>query len=84
MITVSIKLGSALDQYRPDGETAQPFNLTIEPDSSINALIGKMGIPEAQMLLVLLNGDIVHKKDRASTTLSDSDALSVMPPLYAG
>lgn len=84
MITVAIKLGSALDQYRPEGEMAQPFTLTVEPDCSISALIGHMGIPKEQMLLVILNGDIVHKKDRVSTTLNDNDSLSLMPPLYAG
>lgn len=84
MITVVIKLGSALDKYRPKGETTQPFNMAIAPGSSVDALIGQLGIPDEQMLLVILNGGIVHKKDRASTTFNNSDTISIMPPLYAG
>jgi len=84
MIDVTVKLGSALDKYLPDGQTSQNFTLQLPADSTVSDIITTLGIPAEQMLLVIVNGEIVHQKDRSAKALRQGDALSVMPPLYAG
>lgn len=83
-MTVSIKLGSALNDYRPAQETSQTFTLERPAGNTVSDIIVSLNIPDEQMLLVLVNGSIVPKKQRSATILADQDQVSIMPPLYAG
>lgn len=51
---------------------------------TLTSLLNELGIPEEQRLLVILNGSVIAADFYESTQLSDTDDLSLMPPIQAG
>lgn len=84
MITVTVKLGSALAGYHPEGSGRPPFEYRLEIGSTVADLISRLGIPTDQSLLVIIDGDIVRTEDYPTHALQNGQSISLMPPIQAG
>ncbi|MFK8080031.1 MAG: MoaD/ThiS family protein [Granulosicoccus sp.] len=83
-MNVEITLGGALIQFLPEGKSGNCFTYSTDAPMSLSALLSQLGVGPNQRLLTILNGQVIHAKSFADTTLCDGDALSLMPPMAAG
>lgn len=81
---LSIKFGGPLVRYKPEGCSGNTALLDSVNGLKLSALLNDLGIPEEQRLLVILNGAVVAADFYGSTQLTDTDDLSLMPPIQAG
>ncbi len=81
---ISVTLGGALIQFRPEGTTGNRFTYTNNSMGTVSALLDDLGVPDEQRLMTILNGNVVQPDSYSQTTLSDGDELSLMPPIAAG
>lgn len=51
--------------------------------TDLHALLQELGYGEAR-IATALNGDIVHKSERASTALQAGDAIEIVAPMQGG
>ena len=67
-------------EVRPGNEMA----LDVAPGQTIAQIVAPFHLPPALVHLVLVNGKYVPPEARASTTLSEGDALAIWPPIAGG
>ena len=83
-MNVSVRLGGALVEFAPDGQTGNQLELTLATQTSVQDLLNQLAVPAEQPLMVILNDAMVARPDYVQTLLSNGDKLSLMPPIKAG
>ena len=73
---VQMRLFGTLRALRPPNAEAFP----VEPDTTIEDLLGELRIPPGKVHLTFLNGVNVDR----DAPMSDGDTLSIFPPLGGG
>ncbi len=82
--SVDVKLGGALVEYAPAGQTGSKHAINISDSTTVQQVLDQLGVPAEQPLMIILNDAMVARPDYQSTLLSDGDALALMPPIKAG
>ncbi|THB78044.1 MAG: MoaD/ThiS family protein [Desulfobacteraceae bacterium] len=73
---ININLFATLSPYLPENSEAY----TMEPDTRLDTLITRLGIPQEQVKLVFVNG----KRQELSYVLDEGDRVGVFPPVGGG
>ena len=81
---VNVKLGGAMVQYAPAGQSGSRHIIELNQQTSVQDLLDQLHVPVEQPVMIILNDAMVARPDYGSTLLSNGDALSLMPPIQAG
>ncbi len=82
---IIVKLYASLSDYLPShARRDHALSLEFRNSATLTELVETMRLPDEQVHLVLLNGVYVEPEDRATTRLSDGDAVAVWPPIAGG
>jgi sulfur-carrier protein len=80
-VRVEVRLYATFASLAPTQRAGDPFNVDLESGDSLTDLIGKLGIPEKDVHLAIVNGRPVHDR---SSHLQDSDRVGLFPPVGGG
>ncbi len=80
-MTVDVRLCATFAKYAPTQHTGDPFDVELEDSMSLTDLIHKLGIPEDDVHLAVVNGRILHDR---TLTLQDDDRVALFPPVGGG
>lgn len=84
-IRVTLKLYASLTGFLPDAfRKSHAMPVAVDADKTIESLLTSLGLPPAQVKLVVLNGVFVPQGKRASTRFAEGDVLAVWPPVAGG
>jgi molybdopterin converting factor small subunit len=75
-LNIDLKLFATLSRYSPEGGNGYP----LEIPATVDHLICDLGIPDAEVKLVFING----RKAKRSAPLSDGDRVGIFPPVGGG
>ena len=78
---VEVRLYATFAQYAPTKRAGDPFHADLELDASLASLISKLGIPEKEVHLAIVNGRPVHNR---SQHLQENDRVALFPPVGGG
>lgn len=81
---IDVTFGGALTRHIPEGARGNRQSMKIVDGVTLLNFLSQIGISEDERLLVILNGKVIPKTDYTSTVLTESDNLSLMPPIQAG
>ena len=82
---ITLKLFASLTDHLPAGARAsQRIDLDVDPGATVLDVIRRQGIPEAACAIVLIDGEWVARRDRASRPLSEGQILAIWPPIAGG
>jgi molybdopterin converting factor small subunit len=79
-ITVSVKLFGTLRQYVPAYDHNKGVNMTLDEGSTIQDLLGILGLPENEARIFFVKG--ISRKH--TYTLNDSDEISIFLQMSGG
>ena len=80
-MTVEVRLYATLAEHVDGAEAAEPFGQELPEGSTIVDLIDRLGLPEAEVHLVIVDGRLVHDP---ATLLSDKSRVALFPPVGGG
>ena len=84
-MTITLKLFASLVDHLPAGARASHrIDLDVESGATVLDVIRRQGIPEAACAIVLVDGEWVARRDRATRTLSEGRVLAIWPPVAGG
>ncbi len=75
---VVVVLWGDLRKYARDGETR--FEVEVEVDTTVGALLSRIGVTKSTAWNAALDGKIGHTDDR----MADGSVLTVFPPIAGG
>ena len=82
---ITVKLYASLSDYLPShAQRKHALSLEFPNSATLTEVVETMRLPDDQVHLVLLNGVYVEPEERATTRLSDGDAVAVWPPIAGG
>lgn len=82
---ITFKLFASLTDYLPlEVRPGNQMPLDVAPTDTISQIIAPFRLPPQLVHLVLVNGRYIPPAARASTTLSEGDALAIWPPIAGG
>ncbi|RME36024.1 MAG: MoaD/ThiS family protein [Gammaproteobacteria bacterium] len=79
-----LKLYATLGDYLPSGVRGHETTLDIGPETTVQQVIDRLGIPEEQAHLVLVDGVYVEPQARSSRVLREGEVLAIWPPVAGG
>ncbi|WP_038033340.1 MoaD/ThiS family protein [Thermopetrobacter sp. TC1] len=81
---ITIKLFATLQKYLPANATATSAEIDVPEGATVADVLTRLGIPEQEVHMTLIDGRYVAPEERASTRLSPDAALAVWPPVAGG
>jgi len=81
-MNITVKMSGLIARHLPGSEAG--VNMDIETGSTVDDLMTRIGLPASENYLVIVNDSTVPKAQRARHELSDSDRISIVPPLKGG
>lgn len=84
MRRITFKLFATLGVYLPAGAKFNQVELDVEPDTTVQSLVERFGLPPEQVHLVLVNGHYIKPGDRPMYRLKVGDVLAIWPPIAGG
>ncbi len=82
---ITVKLYASLSDYLPShARREHAVSVEFSDAAPLSEVVESLRLPDDQVHLVLLNGVYVEPEDRATTRLSDGDAVAVWPPIAGG
>ncbi len=78
---VEVRLYATFAEHAPTQRAGDPFHVEVGASASLADLINKLGIPERDVHLVIVNGRPVHDR---SLRLSEADRIGLFPPVGGG
>ena len=78
---VDVRLYATFVKYAPTQQAGDPCEVEVEDSSSLSDLISRIGIPEGEVHLAIVNGRIVHDR---SQSLQEDDRIALFPPVGGG
>ena len=79
-VQVEVHLFANLADHGPPGARTGPIRVTVPVGSTLDVLLRRLGVPDDQPCLLLLNGQDVGP----TASLGPGDVVSVLPPLAGG
>ena len=80
MMNVTVMLSATLRAYAPGYRPADGLSVELEQGSSAAALAEKIGLPEAEIKIVMING----RRGALDRILADGDRVGFFPALAGG
>jgi len=80
-VRVNVRLYATFISYAPTEHAGDPVDVGLEDSASLADLIRKLGIPEDDVHLAIVNGRIVHDR---SQSLQEGDRVALFPPVGGG
>jgi sulfur carrier protein ThiS len=81
---ITFKLFATLGDYLPAGAKFNQVELDVEPDTSVQSLVERFGLPPRLVHLVLVNGHYIKPEERPTHRLKAGDVLAIWPPIAGG
>jgi len=81
---INFKTGGMLADVLPAGADDDQAVLDMPEGATIIDVMARLGLPEDDFYLVILNDVVCPKTTRSTTVLSDGDELGIFPPLKGG
>lgn len=81
---VNLKMSGLLARYLPAGGENGRTVVELRDGATVAGMIGQLGIPEEERLLVIVNDETVPADQRETHKLADDDRVSIVPPLKGG
>lgn len=81
---ITFKLFATLGDYLPAGAKFNQVELDVEPDTHVQTLVERFGLPPRLVHLVLVNGHYIKPEDRPTHRLKAGDVLAIWPPIAGG
>lgn len=81
---VRLKLFGALRDYLPTGSSFNSCSLSIEPEETLEQLLGQLPIPADKPYLIIVNDVKIDSALFASTVLRENDEVILLPPVKGG
>lgn len=78
---IEVRLYATFAKFGPTQRAGDPFEVELEDSASLTDLIRKLGIPEGEVHLVIVNGRIIHDRSQA---LGNADRVGLFPPVGGG
>jgi len=79
-MSVTVMLSAGLRAYVPGYRPAEGLSLELEPGSSAAALAEKIGLPEPEIKIVMVNG----RRSALDRILADGDRVGFFPAIAGG
>jgi len=79
-MTVTVMLSAGLRDYAPGYRPAEGLSLELEQSLSAAALAEKIGLPEAEIKIVMING----RRAALDRILADGDRVGFFPAIAGG
>jgi sulfur carrier protein ThiS len=80
MITVNVRVYSALNYYVKKQDNHRWFKFAITDGSTVAQLIAELNIPESEVMIIRVNGEICNNKQ----ILDEGDSIELYPWLAGG
>jgi len=81
---INFKTSSMLADVLPAGTDDDQAEIDMPEGATIIDVMARLGLPEDDFYLVILNDMVCPKTARSTTVLSDGDELGIFPPLKGG
>ncbi|GLH71805.1 hypothetical protein GETHLI_03070 [Geothrix limicola] len=82
---ITLKLFASLATHLPvEARVQHRVELELEPGTTVQEVIRRQGIPEAQCAMVLVDGVWVGPTERSGRVLVEGEALAIWPPVAGG
>lgn len=81
---ITFKLFATLSDYLPAGAKFNQVELDVEPDTTVQSLVERFGLPPELVHLVFVNGHYIKPDDRPMLRLKVGDVLAIWPPIAGG
>lgn len=81
---ITFKLYASLADYLPAGAVNNAIEVEVDPDSSLDSLLRRFGVPREMAHLVLVNGVYQGAEARSRPVLEEGDTVAVWPPVAGG
>jgi sulfur carrier protein ThiS len=81
---VVVRTAGLLGRYLPPGSAGNEARLELDGEATPLDIMRRLGLPEDERYLIMLNGQVVPAAQRPSVQLSDGDDLGIFPPLKGG
>ena len=78
---VQVRLYATFSQFAPSKKAGEPFGVDLEEAATIMDLIRQLGIPEADVHLVMIDGRVIHER---SVKLAQGARIGLFPPVGGG
>jgi len=80
-VRIDVRLYATFVKYAPTQHAGDPFDVEVDDFASLTELIRKLGIPEDEVHLAIVNGLIAHDR---SQFLHQGDRVALFPPVGGG
>jgi sulfur carrier protein ThiS len=81
---ITVKLFATLSRYLPPGTERNVAEIDVPAGSTVADVIARLGLPEEEVHMTLLDGRFVAPEERQKTTLAPGQALAIWPPVAGG
>jgi len=81
---INFKTGGLLSDILPAGSSDDQAVLDMTEGATIVDVMARLGLPEEDFYLVILNDVVCPKTTRSTQVLNDGDELGIFPPLKGG
>ncbi len=81
---IEVTLFGGLRHYLPTGSSFNKCKLSIDEGSSLDTLLQQIPIPADKPYLVMFNDTKLNADQYASTKISGSDDIVLLPPIKGG
>ena len=80
MARVTVRLYGGLGVFLSDAQPATPLTVDLQPGDTIGALLGRLGVPLAEVGVAAVNGS----RSELDRLLGDGDEVVVAAPVSGG
>jgi len=81
---ITLKLFATLEEYLPPSGAHNVAGMEVAQGSTIGQVVDGLGIPRAQLHMVLVNGHHVPAEEIDARRLKPDDVLAIWPPVAGG
>lgn len=84
-MVIALKLFASLAAHLPpDARSRHQIDLAVPEGTTVLDIVRREGIPEALCAIVLIDGEWVAPRDRATRRLREGEVLAIWPPVAGG
>jgi len=81
---ISVTLFVGLRHFLPAGSSFNKCNISIDEDSSLDALLQQLPIPPEKSYIVIINDEKVSRENYADIIIQYDDNVVLLPPIKGG
>ncbi len=81
---ITLKLFATLARHLPACEAPNVARIDVEEGATVGQVLDSLGVPRAQVHMVLLDGHFVPLEELDARMLKPGQALAVWPPVAGG